>query len=204
MNVPASANVTEAPAGNARLTAVTGMVLLVLFASELVTEILGVRNVLTTHVVIGYLLAPPVLVKLGSTGWRMSRYYLGDRAYRLRGAPRALLRVLGPVIVLLTVTLVGSGILTYNGPHSVHTPALDVHKVTFYLWLVAVVCHVVPHFLEAVSLAAADLLGRAGVRVPGATARRALVVGALVIGAVIAVAFSGNVAHYIVLFPKHH
>jgi hypothetical protein len=45
--------------GNARLTALTGMVLLVLFAAEIVTEILGVRTVLTTHVVIGYLLAPP-------------------------------------------------------------------------------------------------------------------------------------------------
>lgn len=196
--------VTEATAGNARLTAVTGMVLLVLFAAELVTEILGVRNVLTAHVVIGYLLTPPVLVKLGSTGWRMSKYYLGDPAYRHRGAPRPLLRILGPVIVLLTVTLVGSGILTYNGPHSVHTLALDVHKVTFYLWLVAVVCHVVPHFLEAVSLAAADLLGRAGMRVPGAAARRALVVGALAIGAVLAVALPGNAAHYIALFPKHH
>jgi hypothetical protein len=204
MSVPPSTNDTDATAGNARLTAVAGMVLLVLFAAELVTEILGVRNVLTAHVVIGYLLAPPVLVKLGSTGWRMSRYYLGAPAYRRSGAPPPFLRILGPVIVLLTVTLVGSGILTYNGPHFVHTPALDVHKVTFYLWLVAVVCHVVPHFLEAVSLAAADLLGRVGVRVPGATARRALVVGALVVGAVLAAAFSGNAAHYIALFPKHH
>lgn len=98
----------QAPAGNAQLTAVAGMVLLVLFAAELVTGMLGVRNVLTTHVVIGYLLAPPVLVKLGSTGWRMSKYYLADPACRRRGAPRLLLRILGPVIVLLTVTLSGA------------------------------------------------------------------------------------------------
>lgn len=178
--------------GNSRLTALSGVVLLLLFAAEIVTEVLGVRNVLTAHVVIGYLLAPPVLVKFGSTGWRMSRYYLGDPDYRRRGAPRTFLRVLGPIIVVLTVALIGSGILCYNGPHSVHTLALNVHKVTFYLWLVALVCHVVPHFLESVSLAAADLLGRAGVRVPGAAARRVLVVGALALGTVLAITLSGH------------
>ncbi|MBR7825095.1 hypothetical protein KDK95_02165 [Actinospica sp. MGRD01-02] len=196
-----SADPTE---GNARLTALTGVLLLVLFAAEIVTEILGVRNVLTAHVVIGYLLAPPVLVKLGSTGWRMAKYYRGDPDYRRRGAPPTYLRVLGPVIVVLTVALVGSGILTYNGPHSLHTLALDVHKVTFYLWLVAVVAHVVPHFLDAVGQAAADLLGRAGVRVPGAAARRALVLGALVLGALLAIALSGHAGSYLALFPKHH
>jgi hypothetical protein len=66
------------------------------------------------------------------------------------------------------------------------------------------VCHVVPHFLEAVSFAAADLLGRVGVRVPGATARRVLVMGALALGLVLAIAFAGNAAHYLTLFPKHH
>jgi hypothetical protein len=175
-----------------------------LFAAEIVTAILGVRNVLTAHLVIGYLLAPPVLVKLASTGWRMSRYYLGEPDYRRRGAPRTFLRVLGPVIVVLTVALVSSGILCYNGPHSVHNFALNVHKVTFYLWLVALVCHVVPHFVEAVSLAAADLLGRAGVRVSGATARRALVIGALALGTILAITLSGQAGPYLALFPKHH
>jgi hypothetical protein len=79
-----------------------------------------------------------------------------------------------------------------------------VHKVSFYLWLVAVVAHVVPHFLEAVSGAAADLLGRAGVRVPGVAARRALILGALALGAVLAAALSGHAGSYLVLFPKHH
>jgi hypothetical protein len=190
--------------GNARLTALTGVVLLVLFAAEIVTEILGVRNVLTAHVVIGYLLAPPVLVKLGGTGWRMVKYYSGDPDYRRRGAPRTYLRLLGPVIVVLTVALVGSGILTYNGQHSLHILALNVHKVSFYLWLVAVVAHVVPHFLEAVSQAAADLLGRAGVRVPGAAARRALLLGALALGAILTIALSGHAGSYLALFPKHH
>ena len=185
-----------------RLTALTGVVLLGLFAADIVTVVLGVRNVLTAHVVIGYLLVPPVLVKLASTGWRMINYYRGDPGYQQRGAPRPYLRVLGPVVVTLTVALVGSGILIYNGPRSMHTAALDLHKVSFYLWLLAVVAHVVPHFMEAVSLAAADLLGRAGVPVPGAAARRALVIGALGLGVVLAVALSGNAGRYLQLFPK--
>jgi hypothetical protein len=129
----------------------------------------------------------------------MVEYYRGDPDYQRRGAPPTYLRLLGPVIVVLTVALVGSGILTYNGPHSLHALALNVHKVSFYLWLVAVVAHVVPHFLEAVSGAAADLLGRAGVRVPGVAARRALA-----LGAVLAAALSGHAGSYLVLFPKHH
>lgn len=186
-----------------RLTALTGVTLLVLFAADIVTVVLGVRNVLTAHVVVGYLLVPPVLVKLASTGWRIVKYYGGDPDYQRRGAPRPYLRALGPAVIVLTVALVGSGILIYNGPHSLHTAALDVHKVSFYLWLVAVVAHVVPHFVEAVSLAAADLLGRAGVRVRGTATRRALVLGALGLGVVLAVALSGHAGSYLQMFPKH-
>lgn len=94
----------------------------------------------------------------------------------------------------------GSGVLIYNGPHSLHTAGLDVHKVSFYLWLLAVVAHLVPHFLEAVSLAAADLLGRPGVRMGGAATWRALVLGALGFGVV---ALSGHAGSYLQMFPKH-
>lgn len=190
--------------GNARLTALTGLALLVLFTVETATVILGVQHVLATHIVIGLLLTPPTLVKIGSTGWRMARYYLGDPYYKRRGAPPTALRVLGPILVVLTVVLLASGVLAYIGPHPLHSVALGAHKVSFYLWLVTLLCHVVPHFLEAVQLAAADLLRRAGMRVPGAMARRALLIGALVLGATLAIALSGHASTYLVLFPKHH
>lgn len=196
---------TASAAGNARLTALTGLTLLLLFAAEIVTVILGVQHVLTAHAVIGLLLTPPTLVKIGSTGWRMARYYLGDPAYKRRGAPPTALRVLGPILILLTVVLLVSGVLTYIGPHSLHTLALDTHKVGFYLWLITVLCHVVPHFIEAVQLAAADLLRRTGLRrVPGAMARRAILIGALALGTILAVALSGHAGTYLALFPKHH
>lgn len=69
---------SAAPAGergveaNARLTASTGVALLLLLAAEGVT-VLRVRSLLTPHVVIGVLLVPPVLLKTGSTAHRFLR-----------------------------------------------------------------------------------------------------------------------------------
>ena len=46
------------------------------------------------HVVIGMVLTPIALVKIGSTGWRIVRYYRGDPGYTARGAPATYLRFL--------------------------------------------------------------------------------------------------------------
>src|SRR5689334_3326598 len=74
------------PAGNARITAWTGLVLLVLFLAELVT-LLDVHRLIAWHLVIGALLVPPALAKTASTGWRIVRYYTGSRPYRDAGPP---------------------------------------------------------------------------------------------------------------------
>ena len=95
--------------GNARLTAANAAVLLVLLAAEGVT-ILRVRQLLSPHVFIGVVLIPPVLVKVGSTTWRFARYYTGAPAYRRKGPPPVLLRLLGPVVVILTLVLLFSGV----------------------------------------------------------------------------------------------
>lgn len=94
--------------GNERLTAVNAAVLLVLLAAEGFT-ILGVRQMLTLHVFIGMVLVPPVLLKIGSTVWRFARYYGGTPAYRRKGPPPILLRMLGPVLIVLTLVLLASG-----------------------------------------------------------------------------------------------
>ena len=39
------------------------------------------------HAFIEMFLLPIVTLKLGSTGWRMARYYLGREEYVRRGAP---------------------------------------------------------------------------------------------------------------------
>ena len=77
---------------------------------------------LTPHVFIGMLIIPPVLLKIGSTGWRFVRYYRGSPAYRHKGPPPVALRLLGPVVVILTVVLLASGVGLLVGPDSLrHT-----------------------------------------------------------------------------------
>ena len=129
---------------NARLTGTTAAVLLVLLAVEGVT-VLRVRALLTPHVFIGMLLMPPVLLKIGSTGWRFVRYYRGSPAYRRKGPPATLLRLLGPVVVILTVVLLASGVALVLGPHSLRHSLLFAHKASFVLWFGAMTIHVFGH-----------------------------------------------------------
>ena len=64
---------TGGPAGNAVLTAWTGLVLLGLSLAELVT-LLSVHRLIGWHIVIGTLLVPPALLKTVSVGWRVVWY----------------------------------------------------------------------------------------------------------------------------------
>ena len=74
-------------AGNERLTALTGVVLLGGFAVEGVT-ILRIGRLLTLHFFVGMLLIGPVLLKIGSTGYRFARYYTGAPRTCVGGRPR--------------------------------------------------------------------------------------------------------------------
>lgn len=82
----------------------SAVVLLVLLFVEGLT-LLGVRQHLDIHVFVGMLVVPPVLVKLGSTTWRFVRYYAGSPAYRRKGPPPVILRLLGPALVVVTVLM---------------------------------------------------------------------------------------------------
>ena len=151
----------EGVSGNARLTAANAALLLVLLAIEGVT-VLRVRALLSPHVFIGMVLVPPVLLKVASTGWRFIRYYGGAPAYRRKGPPPVLLRLLGPVVVVLTLVLFASGV----GLLLVSKPwlplLLKVHKASFILWFGAMTVHVLGHALETPALAVADLHKFAG------------------------------------------
>ena len=79
--------------------------------------ILGhVRGLLSTHVFIGMMLVPPVLVKTASTGYRIYRYYTGDPAYVDKGPPPLLLRLLGPFVIATTFLVIASGVALLLGP----------------------------------------------------------------------------------------
>jgi len=77
---------TAGPAGNAQLTAWTGLLLLALTVVELVT-LIDVHGLLSWHVVVGVLLAAVATLKIASTGWRFLRYYAGHRPYQQAGPP---------------------------------------------------------------------------------------------------------------------
>ncbi len=185
---------TGGPAGNARLTAWIGLGLLIAFLAELVT-LLDVTGLISWHIVIGVLLVPPALVKTATTGWRILRYYTGNRAYRQAGPPPLLLRLLGPVVVLTTLTVLGSGLVVIAvGPDATFTPLLTVagqqiswltlHQVTFIAWGVATGLHVLARTVPAARLALAS--ENRPTRVAG-TLARSLTLLATVIVAIVAV-----------------
>ena len=127
------------PAGNERLTAMTGVVLLLLFVAECLT-LLNLGNLLTLHVFLGMLLLGPVSLKICSTLWRFTRYYTGSAAYVRKGPPAPLQRVTGPFVMLSTVAVLGTGVmLAVEGPFN--GPWHQWHHLAFFIWVVFIVIH---------------------------------------------------------------
>jgi hypothetical protein len=174
------------PPGNERLTTSTGLALLVLLATETLTT-LSLHSYLPVHIFLGLLLLPPVALKLASTGWRFLRYYTRNEAYRHEGPPRLLLRMLAPLLVASTLTLFGSGvalIVVGHGGGLLRT----VHAVSFVVWGVLMIVHVLAYIARTLRLGPADWLPHAERVVAGARSRRAALAGALLAGAIVALA----------------
>jgi hypothetical protein len=114
-------------------------------------------QLMSVHLFVGALLIPPVLLKLGSTGYRFLRYYTGDEVYRAKGPPPALLRALGPFVVALTVLVLASGIVLMVAGPSEKNALLPIHKIGFIVWVAFMGVHVLGHALELPSALRADL-----------------------------------------------
>jgi hypothetical protein len=181
---------------NARLTAGTAVVLLVLLAAEGVT-ILRIRGLISLHVFIGMLLVPPVLVKTGSTVYRFARYYLGSPEFRRKGPPPILLRMLGPLVVLLTFAVLASGIALLFAGASLRPDMLFVHKASFLLWLGAMTVHVLGHLLDTARVAPRDWMHRTRQEVTGASLRQWTITASLVAGLLLGLLFLGRVAPWL-------
>ena len=138
----------------------TGAVLLLLLAAEGFT-ILSIGRLLTLHFFIGMLLLGPVALKAGSVLYRFFRYYTGSAPYRRKGPPAPLLRLLGPVLMLLTAVVFGSGVmLAFVGP-SGRQPWLLFHKGSFILWFGAMAIHVLAYVSRLPRLLFAETRGTA-------------------------------------------
>jgi uncharacterized membrane protein YhaH (DUF805 family) len=180
---------TGGPAGNARLTAWTGLVLLVLFVAELVT-LLDVRGLISWHVALGVLLIPPALLKTASTGWRILRYYTGSRPYREAGPPPLFLRILGPLVVAATLALLGTGIvLIALGEQRSRSSGLfgvgwvELHQAMFVVFAIVAGLHLLARLVPALALTTRRVRTRVGLpeQVSGGGRRLALVVAALAV-----------------------
>ncbi|TMF99557.1 MAG: hypothetical protein E6I10_02010 [Chloroflexi bacterium] len=75
---------------NARLISYASVALLIPLIADVIT---GIRPGLLAHALIGFLLVPLVLLKLGSVGYRFLRYYAGDPRYRAAGPPALVMRL---------------------------------------------------------------------------------------------------------------
>lgn len=181
MHIPEDRN--RGVEANARITGYTGLVLLVPLVIAWLTGLL-IRGLLVPHVLVGFLVVPPVLLKLASVGYRFGRYYTRDPCYRAAGPPRLALRLLGPVEVLLTVVVFVSGIELWLFGYGFGFWWLPVHHASAYLWFVAIAIHVAYHLRRAPELALADWRDH----LRGAFTRRALVAASLLLGVALAVA----------------
>jgi hypothetical protein len=183
---------TGGPAGNARLTAWTGIVLLPLFLAETAT-LLSLHQLISWHIVLGALLVPPALLKTGATGWRIARYYTRHQPYVEAGPPPLLLRLLGPLVVITTLALLGTGLaLIALGPRSSHAALLDLgglrmsaltlHQASFILWVAVTAVHLLGRMVPAARLVAHS----PGRSIPGGVGRLLTLTVTLAGGAVTA------------------
>jgi hypothetical protein len=183
---------TGGPAGNARLTAWTGVILFVLFIAELVT-LLDVRGLISWHVALGVLLVPPALLKTASTGWRFLRYYTRGRPYVEAGPPILPLRLLGPLVVISTLGLLGSGlVLIALGEQRSREDAIagmswtNLHQALFVVTGVVLGLHFLARAVPAWLLVTGrrkEEPGRAS-RIPGGAARLVLILLTLAVAGV--------------------
>ncbi|HVR05291.1 MAG TPA: hypothetical protein VMS02_04565 [Solirubrobacteraceae bacterium] len=192
-------------AGNERLTAAGGVMLIVLLAALGVT-IVRIHPLIDEHLFIGLLLLGPVALKLASTGYRFARYYTRDPVYRERGAPPLALRVLGPAVVATTLAVFATGIALLAEGRAASGTLRELHKLSFILWAAATGVHVLGHLPD---LSATFLMRRRdryelNRLAAGGLGRSLALIGAIVAGAVLAVVLIPQFASWSHFASFHH
>lgn len=182
---------TGGPAGNAKLTAWIGLLLLLLFLAELVT-LLDVRGLISWHIAIGAILIPPALLKTATTGWRIVRYYGGSAAYQDAGPPPLALRLLGPLVVLSTLAVLATGVMlvligqsssrqTITTLLGQRVDVITLHQASFAAWAVATGLHTLGRTYPALHTTILSDDHTRGRRVPGRVVRLAVLVAMAVL-----------------------
>lgn len=174
---------------NTRLTVVAGTLLTLLLLVEGFT-ILDVRGMITLHTAVGLTLVGPIALKCASTGYRFLRYYTGKPAYVAKGAPHPALRMIGPLVIVSSVAVVGTGIALL-AVHGKSDTWLTLHQGSFVVWIAVMTLHFLGHLREA-AIGTAREMRRAGDDPArrGKAVRLALVGISLLVGVGVAAAFT--------------
>lgn len=189
---------------NTRLTAMTGALIFVLLAAEGVT-VLRIGPLLGVHVLIGMVLVPPVVLKIGSTSYRFARYYLGSPPYRRKGPPPPLLRALGPLVVASTLVLLASGIaLLLVAPGNLRSELLVVHKASFLFWFAVMAVHVLGHLAETARVAPLDWYKKTAAEVEGARLRQWAAAASVALGVPLGLLLLGKAHGWLGAHPLPH
>jgi hypothetical protein len=175
-------------AGNAQLTALAGIVLLVLFFIEGLT-LLSRRAFLPIHIFVGLLIIPPLLLKLAGVGYRFARYYTGNAAYRRVGPPQLLLRTIAPILVISSAGIFATGVaMLVPGVGGLDT-LRSLHTMFFVVWVPFMAIHVLAYGLRAGLESWHGQFGHGAAQViEGRLTRSSFVAGSLLLGVVLAVA----------------
>ncbi len=180
---------------NTRLTSLVGLIVFVeLFVIGITVPAIG--KLFTLHAIIGYMLIPPLILKLGSTSYRFAQYYLRNPRYYRAGPPHPLLRIAAPLLVLATVALMVSGVmLMVVGPYSASVQTWrGIHQASFIAWFALAAVHIAVYFPKALYQGGGELGLRSWGRLrfsrvrPRASRLRVVVALAFLLGGVVVVA----------------
>ena len=211
MRTPGPQPTADGVAGNKRLTSLAGTVLLALITLQVLSAVffaLLTYNVQLpvgpfydvvrpVHFFVGFMLMPLIAIKLASTGYKFSRYYTRNPAYHEAGAPKPVGRLIAPGLVGSAIILVASGVEMWSYQNQFNLPWTAIHNVAAFTFVSLIIVHIAIHVREAHQEAAADLAGVAASADPrvteppaGLITRRAVIGGAVVVGAVLGVGAS--------------
>ena len=178
--------------GNQILTSSVAGILTVLLLAEGIT-IVKMGGLLSVHMFIGLVLVPPVILKLASTGYRFARYYGGARAYREKGPPAVPMRLLAPILVVMTIGVFATGIWLLALEHK-SDQVLLLHKVTFIIWGVVFAIHFLVYAPRALKSVRRDWGSIRDHPVPGSGLRGLLVAASLGVGAALAISLISSIS----------
>ena len=170
---------------NERLTAINGALLFLLLLALTVT-VLFIGPLLPAHFVIGFMLVPPLALKLYSTSYRFVRYYMHDRDFRIAGPPPFALRFLvAPVLVAATLVVMATGIELWGFGDRFGSWWVTAHIASSVAFMGALFLHLLGHSRQSAAAVVEDVLAKPAA---GTLTRRSVMLGCVILSSVLAAA----------------